>query len=299
MGSMATRFGAALLAGLLAAPAGGATGADGAAAAASIAPLESVLLMALDAEVAIDAAGRVTAVTIATPVQADLRAGVERVVRDWTFEPTRVDGVAVPARAKARIVVGSAPTQRVTRVWVDGVTFTHPPDEAIEQPTARIVVDKQVRPGYPDGVGLAGVKGVVHVGLRIGLDGRVAEAAVVRSALLDVNGRKAVLEDALGQFEAASLRAGRKFRFEVAVRDGVTPSPDDLTVIVPFGYYLGKASVPKPGEWRLHVRTPRHDLSWMSSEAKARLAGEAPGDAAAPAGSRLRLLSALGQPIAL
>jgi hypothetical protein len=112
------------------------------------------------------------------------------------------------------------------------------------------------------------------VALHLGLDGRVQDASVVQSALLDVNGRKAVLEAALKQFETASLRAARRFRFDLTVRDGATPTADDLTVHVPFGFFLGPYSKPKPAEWRLFVRSPMQRPAWLPADARLALGVE-------------------------
>jgi hypothetical protein len=264
-----------------------------AAAEASIAPLKTVMLMELEGEVAIDAAGLVTDVGIATPVNDALRAGVTRVVRDWKFEPVVVDGVAVPARAKARILLGSRPTSAVDKVWVDGVTFVRS-TAPIELPNAQLTVSHLDRPRYPPG--MRGVAGRVLVAMRIGLDGRVADAAVVQSALRDVVGEKHELQQAIDQFERASLAAARRWRFTVVVREGAQPSADELTVMVPVEFSTASSQRMTKGDWRLHVRAPRQSAPWLSDEGK-RLANDAAdvGEAPSPVAGGLRLRSPVGE----
>jgi hypothetical protein len=260
---------------------------------ASLAPLKTVMLMELEGEVAIDAAGLVTDVSIATPVNDALRNGVLRVVRDWKFEPVVVDGVAVPARAKARILLGSRPTTAVDKVWVDGVAF-YRSTTPIELPDAQFTVSHLDRPRYPPG--LRSVAGRVLVAMRVGRDGRVADAAVVQSALRDLVGEKHELQQAIDQLERASLTASRRWRFDVVVREGAQPSADELTVLVPFEFSTASSQRMTQGDWRLHVRAPRQAAPWLSDEGK-RLANDAAdvGEGPSPVAGGLRLRSAVGE----
>jgi hypothetical protein len=264
---------------------------------ASIAPLRTVMLMELEGEVAIDAAGKVTDVTIATPVNDALRAGVMRVVRDWAFDPVFIDGVAVPARSKASFLLGALPATKIDRVWVDGVSFKRG-DARIEQPNVRITVAEVPKPIYPRGTAYVAAR--VMATMRLLPDGRVAEVAVVQSALRDVVGRKKDIEATLRAFERVALGAARKFRFDVVVREGARPTADELTVSVPFQFATTPEQQMGKGEWRLHVRSPHQDAPWLSDEGK-RLAldGAGLGEGAAPIGGNLRLRTPVGEGAAL
>lgn len=261
----------------------------------SIAPLQALLLARVQGEIDIDATGRVTRATLTTPVPDDLRAGVEREMRAWTFAPTIRDGQPVPVHSRVRITLAAPPVSLVTRVWIDDAAFDAGDGSAIALQAATLTAHEQVRPPYPAGARNAGVPGNVLVAVRVGLDGKVVDAAVVQSGLLEITARKRVLEQAFAHFENVALRAARDMRFQVTVREGATPSANDLTVNVPFLFAMGPVSTPPEGQFRMYVRTPRRAVPWLGPDSATRPSSVAGGDRPVAAAAGPQLLTPVGQ----
>jgi hypothetical protein len=109
---------------------------------------------------------------------------------------------------------------------------------------------------------MAGFGARVLVALRISPQGEVEAAEIAQSAMYDVEGRPRVLADALARFEAVCLREARRWRFDVTVPAGMTPSAEQMTAYVPVIFHGTDFQPPRPGEWRLVVRTPGKEPSW-------------------------------------
>jgi TonB family protein len=259
----------------------------------SIAPLQALLLARVQGEIDIDAAGKVTDARLTTPVPDDLRLGVERDMRAWTFAPTMRDGQPVPVHSRVRITLAAPAVSQVTRVWIDDAAFVAG-DGPVANPPAQLTVRRQERPTYPSGASSAGVPGNVLVAVRVGVDGKVVDATVVQSAMLEITARKRVLDQAFASFENAALRAARDMRFDVAVRDGMTPSADDLTVNVPFLFAPGPVSSPPDGQFRMYVRTPKRAVPWLGPASMSRPFGATGGEVPMAATAGPRLLSPVG-----
>jgi TonB family protein len=138
----------------------------------------------------------------------------------------------------------------------------------IETPSASIVLKSMRPPRYPADLMRAGISGTVLVAFRIGLDGRVAEAATVQSMLFDVRGRDRVMQQIVRQFEMVAVGAVKGWTFEVASK--ATPSSREMTQYVPIEFLMqGVAGDPKPGLWRTVVRSAAKAPAWLPPAGRA------------------------------
>jgi hypothetical protein len=79
------------------------TGNAGEAVATDAAALEDVLILQVDGELDIDANGRVGAYRITTPVPDAVRAGLDRGIPAWTFEPRFAGEAITPVTVEMQI----------------------------------------------------------------------------------------------------------------------------------------------------------------------------------------------------
>lgn len=238
------------------------------------APMESVLITRVEGSLVIDPEGKVESFEISTPLAAELRAGVDRAVTGWRFQPVRVDGQPVRARSAMIITLAGTRLGEGFRVKIDNVVF--PVDNRgemkagyrIENPSASIVLKSMRPPGYPTDLMRAGISGTVLVAFRIGPDGRIAEASSVQSMLFDVRGRDRIMQKIVRQFEAVAVSAVKGWRFEVTQKAAI-PSAREMTQYVSIVFLMqGVEGDPKPGLWRTVVRGASKAPAWLPPTAR-------------------------------
>lgn len=229
--------------------------------------VQSVLTMKVDSLIRLDAAGALLEFRTETPMPDALRANLDKVVMRWRFKPTLADGVARPVTTRMRITLIATQDGKNYRVNVDNVIFPGDAENAAAPAGTRDQVSrlKLVKPDYPLGLMKQGISGTVLLGLRVGADGRVAEAVAVQSSLRDVKGRPNVLAEAIAQFEKSALTSARRWTFSVPASLANGPVRE-LTVNVPINYNADTPFDEKPGLWRTEVRTSRRQMSWLGDE---------------------------------
>jgi TonB family protein len=153
----------------------------------------------LDATIGTD--GRISNVRVTRSIPP-LDSAAVAAVRQWVYEPTRVNGVPVP------VIVTVAVEFKLTApqpVRVGG---------AIKPPAQT----KRVTPPYPPEAQAAGVQGIVIMEATIGVDGKVTDVRVLRSIPL---------------LDKAAMDAVRQFEYTPTVVNGVAV-PVLMTVTVNF-----------------------------------------------------------------
>ena len=135
-------------------------------------------------------------------------------VRQWVYEPTIVNGRAVPVIISVAVEFKLAPPAPVR---VGG---------AIKPP----VQTKRVSPPYPPEAQAAGVQGVVIMEVSIGADGKVTDVRVLRSIPL---------------LDQAAIDAVRQWEYAPTIVDG-TPVPILMTVTLNFALTPAAPPVPRP-----------------------------------------------------
>ena len=226
-------------------------------------PLETVMSLQVEGEVDIDAAGDVVAFRFDAPPSESLRPALERTIRGWHFVP-RVEGGLVQAQTLTlRMSLGASEAggkylSRIESVWLSAKAKGKG-RPLIEQDTVSFQPSSMRAPIYPPGLGGLGITAKVLVVVRIGLDGKVADAVAVQSALVDARDQSEGARRALKYFEDAALDGARRWRFDVTPH-GV-PTPADLTVLVPI--YFWPDVIAPDGRWHSIVRTVRTPPPWL------------------------------------
>jgi TonB family protein len=255
------------------------------------APLETVMSMQVLGEVDIDAAGNVVAFRFDAPPAQSVRPAVERTIRGWRFVP-RVDGEAMQAQTiSMRMSLAARESGGKYLSQVENVALSAKAAKAsrtAENETVTLRADVMRPPMYPGGLAQLGISGKVLVGLLVDEKGRVANATVVQSALMDAQDQSEGARRALKYFEDAALDAARRWRFEVIPGKGV-PTPGDMTVLVPVNYAMSHKDL--PGRWRSIVRTVRTPPPWLpAADDRARIGVADVGDqGAVPEAADVRL----------
>lgn len=237
--------------------------------------LESIKTMRVDAWIAVDQQGQLTELTFVTQLPGNLREILETTVRKWRFQPTGAGGAPQSARDKMRITLAAREVGESYQVKVDNVTFRtgrEAKPSSFENASARITVKSMRAPRYPAGVAIAGVQGVVLLGLQIGGDGRVGNVIAVQSSLLDVKGRVSVLGEALRQFEEAAVKRARMWRFDVVAKTERLAAAD-MTAIVPVVFVFRRNEDVLPGVWRTEVRNRPRELTWIEETSETQKIG--------------------------
>jgi hypothetical protein len=257
-----------------------------------IAQGESVVTLRIDGELTIDPLGRVRDYKIRTSeLDPKIQALVAKAVPAWRFKPVLVDGKPVNAKTPMRIILAATETRGGYEVRVDNVVFTpyskedHEAQRASQKALAEqgkrlslagetsppgqrvdIATVRMKPPGYPKGLLMAGVEGIVLLNLRLNPDGTVAEVFASQSSLLNVKGRPELLDRARVLLEKNASSAAAKWTFKVEAEDLAALKPSDLTVRVPVDYRLsspGAKDDSLAGKWRHEFRGPNYPVPWL------------------------------------
>jgi hypothetical protein len=241
------------------------------------APMESVLVSRLEGSLVIDVDGSVDSFQIDTPMIEGLRAGVERAVSSWRFNPVLLDGK--PVRASYPMILTLAGTRigEGYNVKIDNAVFPlkkpgeTKPGYSVDTPSSSIVIRDMHPPMYPTDMMRAGISGTVLVAFRIGADGRVAEASSVQTMLFDLRGRDRVMQQIVRQFERVAVSSVKDWTFVVTAKTGA-PAVADMTQYVPIAFLMeGVQYDPKPGKWRTVVRDAVKRPAWLPAEEKTKV----------------------------
>ncbi|MCW0367318.1 hypothetical protein NB699_002301 [Xanthomonas sacchari] len=223
--------------------------------------------MLVSGTIDIEPSGTVSA--LALDQQERLPEGVVGFVRNsvmqWKFEPGLRDGKPVPARAPMTLRVVAKRLQGDDyQVEIRGADFSH------YDPNDRSVVTSiQMKPpAYPEAAYSVGAAGSAYLVLKVGRDGRVADAAVEQVNLRVVASERQMqqLREVLGK---SALGAARKWTFRPP-SEGKDVEAPYWTVRVPVDYAL-RDDMPQGapssyGRWTSYVPGPRQRAPWITGE---------------------------------
>jgi hypothetical protein len=237
----------------------------------------------LKANSASRADGAVEFYRIESKVPAAVAQKAQALVMPLRFEPVLVDGRAVRANARMRVTLVAKPMgDDRFDMRLDGFSF---PDDDADAGAAgdtarpdgiRLRVDHKSPPGYPEVAARAGIEADVLVQVRIGRDGRIAEASIRQSSLVGAGGNSRTVARLLGEFELRSLRAIRGWHVAVGIPDGVEPTAAQMSAWIPVRYRMqGHPPVPPPGEWQWVVRSQKRPAEWLPPDPGRPLVGVA------------------------
>ncbi|MCI2245041.1 energy transducer TonB [Xanthomonas sp. PPL568] len=223
--------------------------------------------MLVSGTIDIEPSGKVSA--LALDQQERLPKGVVDFVRStvmqWTFAPGMRDGKPVPARAPMTLrLVAKRQQGDDYQVEIRGADFSH------YDPNDRSVVTSiQMKPpAYPEAAYSVGAAGSAYLVLKVGRDGRVADAAVEQVNLRVVASERQMqqLRDVLGK---SALGAARKWTFRPP-SEGKDVDAPYWTVRVPVDYALldqSRQGAPSAyGRWMSYIPGPRQRAPWITSE---------------------------------
>ncbi len=250
---------------------------------------ESVMTMRVDGDLLIDTEGRVKEYSLRTELEPNLRQLLDKAIPAWRLAPVTQGGKPVNAKTPMRIILAAKEVPAGYEVRIDNVVFSPITKEdykaakaarqaargrgeaiavAGEQPRQPVFIDSKSLqpPGYPKGLMMAEVEGIVLLSLRLNPDGSVAEVTASQSSLLNVKGRSDVLDKARALLEKESMRAAKWWTFTVDAAHPELLGADDLTVRVPVQFRMGWAGDKDgklAGSWRYEFRGPNLPVPWL------------------------------------
>lgn len=186
---------------------------------------------------------------------------VDRRIRDWRFEPVRVEGKAVPARAPMQMRLVTRQDGENFRLLITGVSFGDTYEEG-EVPKAR---GRLRPPPYPTDAVFAGVGGTVYLVLRIGRDGSV-EDGVAEQVNLHAVGFERQMTTFREMLAKAALKAARGWKFDFPTRGEDVDAPF-VSVRVPVDFTAPGREREKVGQWHAYVPGPRQSVPWRNWDA--------------------------------
>ena len=208
------------------------------------------LRMEVMGEIAIDHAGAVYDYKINTLLTPEVKQLVERVVRQWKFEPVVRDGKPVYARSNMHLTLLATPVEAGYRLQVEDVRFL-----------GNRSMKTAVPPRYPREATRSSIGAIVLVAARVDADGKALDAAAARSALVGVRGSDRVAEKGRQRFEASCVEAMKQWTFQPA--DLAAGGPPETTIIVPIVFQTADAG-PIDRVWRANdLVGPPHPIPWL------------------------------------
>lgn len=201
---------------------------------------------------------------VALDKQERLARGVADFVREntagWRFEPVMVDGQARDVRTPMSVrLVGRSIGGGKMEVSIRGVDFGGGYEGL--PPTERLTAREMTPPGYPQAALEHGVQGTAYLLIRIGQDGRVADA-VAEQVNLRYLGSEAQMTRFRERLARVSLVAAKRWSFNVPTEGEYAGLPH-WVVRVPVDFTL---AVQRYGQWEVYVPGPRERIDWAQDD---------------------------------
>lgn len=223
--------------------------------------------------------GRVSEATLDMP--RETRELYLDAIRRWTFQPVRVDGAPIRAKAHFLLAATAHPIEGrpgEMRLGVENVWFLDPPEtEAVAG--ARAPRNDLKPPVYPSRAAQADHGAALSVLVKLDAEGRVIDAGITRFALAASEVRSTGQSNAFArQFVESTLAAARTW----VIRD---PSAIGAgSAIVPVVYHSPHR---QPGGWQPRIPLEVTPLPWMLAAKSEAVAYTPAGEATSP---RFRLV---------
>lgn len=243
--------------------------------------------MILTGKVSIAADGRVSGLQV--DQEGEVPAPVAQLVRDavprWNFDPLPAGAPAatVDTPMTLRVVLRPSPEQGEDRFVLRIASAAFGDIAAEEMP--RMV--SAPPPRFPQDALSARMPATVYLVVRVGRDGRVADAFAEQVNLFAL-GTQQQMDRFRQQFVGTSLAAVKRWRFAPPTR-GQDVDADSWQVRVPVDFVFNTQR-PKPGAWQVYVPGPRQRASWAREAADHGVDAVA-GTGPQPVGRGRRLLS--------
>ena len=221
--------------------------------------------MRVGGEIHVDAQGKV--VSYELDHREKLPAGVQRyldaVIGGWMFEPPVADGKPVAiANRMDLLLVAKSKGDGTFRMELRGSHFN-----PLEQAGYDVEPVQLPPPEFPALAARLGVSGTVYLVVRIGVDGRVEDAAVEQVNLRSVPaGRE--FEPWRELFARTTTEYARRHWTFRLPRKGELADKGAWNIRIPVNYYLDGHQEDFVGKWDVYIPGPRHPVPWMDDEDK-------------------------------
>ncbi|MEO5596451.1 MAG: hypothetical protein ABIQ97_04840 [Lysobacteraceae bacterium] len=245
--------------------------------------LEQALTLRVDGDLTIDPNGVPTDYAVKTELPKVLADSLQRQVHAWRFDPILIDGKPAKVKTLMHVTLGATGDGDAMRVSIEAVTFPQKsgaiPDDS--RPVS-LTSDKPEPPYYPQDELIAGVEARVAVQLQVGADGKVQQASVAQTGLLHIKGDPRQLRGAIADFEHASLKAARSWRFKVSADPEVlerlqVSDPEAyaqaMTVTIPIEFITTNTPPDQRRGWQQETRTVKHAAPWLQPDGHAQIVG--------------------------
>lgn len=186
---------------------------------------------------------------------------VHKQVQAWKFEPVLVEGKAMRARSPLSVrVVARAVGEDSYSIAIRNASFDGEPPSEGEALSSRSMDP----PRYPDLVARSGASGTVYVVVKVGKEGRVADA-VVEQVNLRTIGTAREMEAWRKALADAALKAARKWTFIPPVR-GELADDASWSARVPCDFKMDSRSTFVYGKWEQYIPGPRQSIPWSEED---------------------------------
>lgn len=222
----------------------------------------------------IDTLGMVESVSLATGHGEQVDRVIIGKMKQWRFEPVRVDGQVRSVRAHMRFLLSARPVEgsEALQLSIADVDFVDPRLEA--KPAARLAHVTQP-PVYPREMISRRLGARLELAVELDADGSVLRAAPVQGWLIGRPVQDKLRDKYMAQFVKASTHAVKTWRFE-------PPAPGEALVYTPFVFSVSESTAAADfSQWQPATAIEFAAEPWMQTRA-----GE--GVALAADGSRLR-----------
>lgn len=219
------------------------------------------MTMRVTGHVTIAADGKVASYTLHKPedLPAPVKNNIAKTLPSWQFEPARPENGAAAARLPMSLSLRATPMQ-------DGnfrlrIVAAHFGDGKQQTPGLRRL--SMPPPKYPGKAVAKGYTGVAYILIRVGADGRVAEAAAEQINMF-AYGTQFEMEQARDLFAKASLQAAKQWKFEVPA-PGKAGAKPFWHVRVPVAFQFTDDKAESYGQWQSYVPGPRSRPGWVEA----------------------------------
>lgn len=233
---------------------------------------ETVMTMRVRGDLTFGIDGLVKEHHVATKLDPEMAAYVDKTIAGWKFKPYLQDGVPVNAKTYFQMTMAARPSGGDGyALSVDNARFSDEPGFGASEYKAEkrgkcvvnCIASAPLPPNYPPGLWKAGVSAEVMVHLYLNPDGTVADAVVAQSALYNIRGNDKVLDDARKLLEDESLAYAKRIR---AAPGSGSPLVGDSHQVAALPFVFnpsGRAKLGNEGKWRLEQRGKRNVASWL------------------------------------
>jgi hypothetical protein len=218
------------------------------------------MTMRVTGHVSIAADGQVAGYTLDRPkaLPAPVKNNIAKTLPTWRFEPAQPGDGAGEARLPMALSLRASPTP-------DGsyrlrIVAAHFGEQSVASLPRRLSMQP---PKYPGAALAKGYTGVAYILLRVGADGRVADAAAEQVNMY-AYGTQSEMEEARDLLAKASLQAAKRWRFAASAPSEAAVKPF-WHARVPVAFSFSDHQSPAYGQWRSYVpgpRTLRTGSSW-------------------------------------